>query len=83
MTERRNVIVHIGISADGYIARPDGDLEWLTSAPSFKVSMARRFLWHERLHEVVLVQFDFGTRILRVIHWRDARATLFKLNQYP
>src|SRR5436190_21364549 len=31
MTKRRNVIVHIGTSADGYIARPDGDLEWLTS----------------------------------------------------
>jgi len=32
MTKRR-VIVHIGTSADGYIARPDGDLEWLTSRP--------------------------------------------------
>jgi len=29
----RRVIVHIGTSADGYIARPDGDLEWLTSRP--------------------------------------------------
>ena len=33
MTKRRNVIVHIATSADGYIARPDGDLEWLTSRP--------------------------------------------------
>jgi dihydrofolate reductase len=33
MTKRRSVIVHIGTSADGYIARPDGDLEWLTSRP--------------------------------------------------
>jgi dihydrofolate reductase len=33
MTKRRNIIVHIGTSADGYIARPDGDLEWLTSRP--------------------------------------------------
>jgi dihydrofolate reductase len=32
-TQRRKVIVHIGTSADGYIARPDGDLEWLTSRP--------------------------------------------------
>jgi hypothetical protein len=30
---------------------------------------------------MVLVQFDCGTRILRVIHGRDARATL-KVNQY-
>ena len=33
MTKRRNVIVHISTSADGYIARPDGDLDWLTSRP--------------------------------------------------
>src|SRR5512134_2542228 len=36
MTKRRNVIVHIAASADGYIARPDGDLEWLTSRPAPK-----------------------------------------------
>jgi dihydrofolate reductase len=34
MTKRRNVIVHIATSADGYIARPDGDIEWLTSRPA-------------------------------------------------
>jgi dihydrofolate reductase len=34
MMNRRNVIVHIATSADGYIARPDGDLEWLTSRPA-------------------------------------------------
>src|SRR6267378_2343478 len=33
---RRHVIVHIATSADGYIARPDGDLEWLTSRPAPK-----------------------------------------------
>jgi dihydrofolate reductase len=36
MPKRRNVIVHIATSADGYIARPDGDLEWLTSRPAPK-----------------------------------------------
>jgi dihydrofolate reductase len=36
MTRRRKVIVHIATSADGYIARPDGDLEWLTSRPAPK-----------------------------------------------
>ena len=30
----RKIIVHIATSADGYIARPDGDLEWLTSRPA-------------------------------------------------
>ena len=34
VTMHRNVIVHIGTSADGFIARPDGDLDWLTSRPA-------------------------------------------------
>ena len=33
MTNSRKVIVHIAASADGYIARPDGDIDWLTSRP--------------------------------------------------
>lgn len=33
MTNQRKVIVHIATSADGYIARTDGDLEWLTARP--------------------------------------------------
>ena len=36
MANQRRVIVHIATSADGYIARPDGDLEWLTSRPAPK-----------------------------------------------
>ena len=34
--KRRQVIVHIATSADGYIARPDGTLEWLTDRPAPK-----------------------------------------------
>ena len=29
----RKIIVHIATSADGYIARPDGDIDWLTDRP--------------------------------------------------
>src|SRR4051812_46435000 len=36
MASLRKVIVHIAASADGYIARPDGDLDWLTSRPAPK-----------------------------------------------
>ncbi len=32
----RQIIVHIATSADGYIARPDGDIEWLTERPAPK-----------------------------------------------
>jgi dihydrofolate reductase len=34
VTQHRKIIVHIATSADGYIARPDGDIEWLTSRPA-------------------------------------------------
>jgi dihydrofolate reductase len=30
---RRKIIVYIATSADGYIARPDGDVEWLNRRP--------------------------------------------------
>jgi dihydrofolate reductase len=33
MTARRKIIVYIATSADGYIARPDGDVEWLNRRP--------------------------------------------------
>src|SRR5512140_429441 len=33
---QRKIIVNIATSADGYIARPDGDLAWLTSRPAPK-----------------------------------------------
>ena len=36
MANKRKIIVHIATSADGYIARPDGDLEWLTKRPAPK-----------------------------------------------
>jgi dihydrofolate reductase len=34
VTQLRSVIAHIAASADGFIARPDGDLGWLTSRPA-------------------------------------------------
>jgi len=34
VTPPRKVIVHIATSADGYIARPDGNLDWLTTRPA-------------------------------------------------
>jgi len=33
VTNRRKIIVNIATSADGFIARPDGDLDWLTKRP--------------------------------------------------
>ena len=36
MTDHRKIIVHIAASADGYIARSDNNLDWLTSRPAPK-----------------------------------------------
>jgi dihydrofolate reductase len=33
MKVKRKIIVYIATSADGYIARPDGDVEWLNRRP--------------------------------------------------
>src|SRR5262249_12793036 len=33
MITRRRIIVYVATSADGYIARPDGDVEWLNRRP--------------------------------------------------
>jgi dihydrofolate reductase len=35
-TKKRKIIVNLATSADGYIARPDGDIEWLTRRPPAK-----------------------------------------------
>src|SRR5262245_61477298 len=33
MTGKRRIVAYIATSADGYIARPDGDVEWLNRRP--------------------------------------------------
>ena len=34
MANQRRIIVHIATSADGFIARPDGNIDWLTGRPA-------------------------------------------------
>jgi dihydrofolate reductase len=36
MANERRIIAHLATSADGYIARPDGNIDWLTERPSPK-----------------------------------------------
>lgn len=36
MPRKRKIIVHIATSADGYIARRDGEIDWLTERPAPK-----------------------------------------------
>jgi dihydrofolate reductase len=61
MKARRKIIVFIATSADGYIARPDGDVEWLNRLPRTADSGMRAFystidtiLWGRRTYDWVL-----------------------------
>jgi dihydrofolate reductase len=39
MKAQRKIIVYVATSADGYIARPDGDVEWLNRRPRLDYGM--------------------------------------------
>jgi len=61
MSARRKIIVYIATSADGYIARPDGDVEWLNRRPRTVDYGMREFyrtidtiLWGRRTYDWLL-----------------------------
>jgi dihydrofolate reductase len=61
MKARRKIIVYIAASADGYIARPDGDVEWLNRRPRTADYGMRAFystidtiLWGRKTYDWVL-----------------------------
>jgi dihydrofolate reductase len=61
MKTRRRIIVYIATSADGYIARPDGDVEWLNRRPSTVDYGMRQFystidtiLWGRKTYDWLL-----------------------------
>jgi dihydrofolate reductase len=64
MKTRRKIIVYIATSADGYIARPDGDVEWLNRRPSNVDYGMRAFyrtidtiLWGRKTYDWLLKYF--------------------------
>ena len=61
MKTRRKIIVYIATSADGYIARPDGDVEWLNRRPRTEDYGMREFyptidtiLWGRKTYDWLL-----------------------------
>jgi len=61
MARQRKIIVYIATSADGYIARPDGDVEWLNRRPSTGDDGMKAFypridtiLWGRKTYDWVL-----------------------------
>ncbi len=59
METARKIITYVATSADGYIARPDGDVEWLNRLPPTVDHGMGKLLSHNRYHLV-------GTQDLRL-----------------
>lgn len=66
MKTQRKIIVYIATSADGYIARPDGDVEWLNRLPQGVDHGMKAFyasidtvLWGRKTYDWLL---DYGKR---------------------
>ena len=81
MTNHRKVIVHIGTSADGYIARPDGDLDWLTSRPApegfygmndFMKSIDTKILGRKTYEASVRMRAKFDSKSRYIVFSRNA-----------
>jgi dihydrofolate reductase len=82
---RRKVIVNLATSADGYIARPDGDVEWLTSRPKpaglygmsdFTKSIDTKLLGRKTFEDSVRFGARFDTRTRYVVFSRSAPPTM-------
>jgi len=65
MKTHRKIIVYIATSADGYIARPDGDVEWLNRRPRTVDYGMRAFyrtidtiLWGRKTYDWVLHYYN-------------------------
>jgi dihydrofolate reductase len=64
MKTQRKIIVYIATSADGYIARPDGDVEWLNRRHSTNDAGMTRFyssidtiLWGRKTYDWLLAYY--------------------------
>jgi dihydrofolate reductase len=62
-TGMHNVIFSMGVSLDGYIAGPDGEIDW--SAPDEKL---------HRFHNELVETRTFGPRVTYLRYRRAARA---------
>lgn len=99
MTPKRKIIVFIATSADGYIARPDGDVEWLNRRPRTIDYGMREFyptldtiLWGRKTYDWLL-NYEFDIHVIPVFigegiplvapRHRDVPLRLRSSNKYP
>lgn len=89
MKRRRKVIVEIAISADGYIARPDGDVSWLNRpTPKGHYGMGAfmksidTILWGRKTYtkgiEMGMKDGGFGPKIKNYLFSREPRGSLLR-----
>ena len=86
MKARRRIIVYIATSADGYIARPDGDVEWLNRRPDTVDYGMREFyptidtiLWGRKTYDWLLSYYKrrgktkglFDTKVANYVFSRN------------
>ena len=86
MKSRRKIIVLIATSADGYIARPDGDVEWLNRRPSAVDYGMREFyrridtiLWGRKTYDWLIAYYKgkgktkglFDTKVANFVFSRN------------
>ena len=87
-TRQRKIVVYIATSADGYIARPDGDVEWLNRRPRRDYGMRRFYptidtiLWGRKTYDWLIDYFAqrgkttglFDTKVANYVFSRNPPA---------
>jgi dihydrofolate reductase len=78
--QQRKIIVNIATSADGYVARPDGGLEWLTERPApkgyyglpeFERSIDAKILGRKTFDRSLQLGARFGTGAVHYVFSRQ------------
>lgn len=87
MKTKRKIIVYIATSADGYIARPDGDVEWLNRRPRTVDYGMRKFyptidtiLWGRKTYDWLL---NYYRKIGKKAGMFDTRVANYVFSRKP
>jgi dihydrofolate reductase len=81
LVPQRKIIVNIATSADGYVARPDGNLDWLTERPApkgfyglpeFERSIDAKILGRKTFERSLEMGARFGADVVHYVFSRRA-----------
>ena len=87
MRTKRRIVAYLATSADGYIARPDGDVEWLNRRPQTIDYGMREFyksidtiLWGRNTYDWLV---DYYKKKGKRSGWFDTKVANFVFTQNP